>query len=189
MATHAHILGTSLAVLVLATASMFACPAPQPGCTRENCEAMIQACRVEFLGMPAEVATCTGFDRPSAPPDWAKYCVDACNASAGNGDIASCIAAKADACRDAGVDTYAIVSACFPSNKEDPEPSCADRCATERKACDTRCSGGKPCDLCLRMGGSCASVCTDAGWSACLDCSAQCGIQFVRCQDACPRVQ
>jgi hypothetical protein len=149
----------------------------------------MEACRVEFLGMPAEVATCTGFDRPSAPPDWAKYCVDACNASAGNGDIASCIAAKADACRDAGFDTYAIVSACFPSNKEDPEPSCADRCATERKACDTRCSGGKPCDLCLRMGGSCASVCTDAGWSACLDCSAQCGIQFVRCQDACPRVQ
>jgi hypothetical protein len=179
-----------LAVLLPAMGAAFltACPQLQPGCTRENCQLMLDACRVEFIGAPADIAECTGVDRPPSPPDWAKYCVDACNAHPGNGELASCLAAKADACRDAGIDKLAVVSSCFTQTSTVPEPSCADRCTAARRTCDDACSGGKPCDQCLRMGLSCASVCTDAGWSACLDCSSQCGIDFVHCEDACPRV-
>jgi hypothetical protein len=30
-------------------------------------------------------------------------------------------------------------------------------------------------------------VCSDAGWSACLDCSASCGLTYLSCSDHCPR--
>ena len=180
----------TMALAVGLLTSALSCSLPQPGCTRENCKAMVEACRVEFLGAPAEIAECTGFDKPTTPVDWDKYCVDACNAHAGNGDIADCIARRADACRDAGfVNLEAAYATCLPTTSQGPEAACEAKCATDRTACDTRCSGGKPCDDCLRRGGgaTCASVCTDAGYQTCLDCSGRCGVDYVHCADGCPR--
>lgn len=168
-----------------------ACSQSQPGCTAENCQLMVSACRVEFQGGPADLAICVGFDRPPSPPDFTRYCVDACNAQPGNGALAACIASRADACRDGGVTPELAIQPCLdqqPPTKE-PDPTCADGCTAKRRTCDDACSGGKPCDSCLRAGRSdCASFCTDAGYQSCLDCSAQCGLQFIACSNACPRV-
>ena len=171
------------------------CRFPQPGCTTENCQTMVEACRVEFTGGPASLAECTGFDRPgrSIAPELNEYCVQSCNALPGRGEIISCIAAKADECRAARADggftaVDAVVQSCFNAKpSKDPQPSCDDTCRTQQKDCDTRCSGGKPCDLCLRSGRSCANVCTDAGWKPCLDCSSNCGLDYLACSDRCPR--
>ena len=60
------------------------CRPPQPGCTIENCQAMVEACRVELSGGPESLAECTGFDRPvrSILPELNEYCVASCNAPA-----------------------------------------------------------------------------------------------------------
>lgn len=176
------------AVLML----LSACTQAQAGCNVENCKALLDACRVEFQGEPHEVATCTGFDRPPSPPDWSKYCVDACNSHPGNGQLAECLAKRADVCRDAGVAKLSqAIQPCLdvqPASKG-PTKACDDKCLADQVACDQKCSGGKACDTCLRMGGQCANVCTDAGWSACLDCSAKCALTYVACSDFCPREQ
>ena len=177
----------------LSLALLVDCKSSQPGCTLENCRLMIDACRVEFSGGPDSIAECTGIDRPPRPiaPELHQYCVDACNASAGRGELASCIASKADACRvarDAGIFTDMAYASCLNQSPGGmPVASCAETCRTEQKACDTRCSGGDACDQCLRQGGpNCASRCSDAGWKACLDCSAQCGLDSIACSDRCP---
>lgn len=177
--------------LLLGLVLVTACPSPQPGCTAENCRLMVEACRVEFNGGPADLATCTGFDRPPGKVDFSSYCVDACNAHAGSGAVASCLASKADACRDAGsnfTQLDQLLSSCAGQGGQAPDKACDDRCVAERRTCDDACSGGRPCDSCLRAGGpDCASVCTDAGWKACLDCSGRCGVKYVACRDGCPR--
>lgn len=179
-------------VVALGGVSVLAgCHVPQAGCSIENCQAMVEACRVEFQGGPAALAICTGFDRPPGPVDWSPYCVDACNAHAGNGKVAACVAGKADECRgarDAGKTLDQVIAPCLESTDKAALKSCDDTCTAERKACDDACSGGKPCDSCLRAGRSdCASLCTDAGYSACLDCSSQCGLKYVDGSDRCPR--
>ena len=174
-------------LLPLVVMMLTACSQPQPGCTAENCRLLTQACRVEFVGGPAALAICTGFDRPPGPVDYTPYCVNACNAHPGNGQLASCIAAKADACRDAGIRTDLVIAPCLDQMGKSREKACDDRCLAEQKTCDDACSGGRPCDNCIRSGGSnCASVCTDAGYKACLDCSGQCGLQYIACSDRCP---
>lgn len=173
------------------------CRSSQPGCTIENCDAMISACRVEFQGLPDSIPECTGIDSPgrSIIPELNEYCVEACNARPGRGALASCIASKAEACRgarDAGTTIDAVISPCFEGLPSDvPQRACDDMCRAEQKTCDTKCSGGDACDNCLRAGGgqSCASMCSSAGWKACLDCSAQCGLGYLACSDRCPREQ
>lgn len=170
------------------------CRAPQPGCTIENCGAMIEACRIEFSGGPESLAECTGFDRPerSILPEIHGYCVEACNARPGRGELASCVAGKANECNAARADggftaVDAVVQSCFDQNAKGPQRSCDDTCRAQQKECDTKCSGGDACDQCLRAGRSCAAVCTDAGWKPCLDCSAKCGLDSLACSDRCPR--
>jgi hypothetical protein len=167
------------------------CRQPQPGCSVENCRLMIEACRVEFAGSPADLAICTGFDRPTSPVDYSSYCVDACNAHSGNGELATCVASKADACRgarDAGLTFSQVYDSCLDKTAKAPNKACEDACYAKQRTCNDPCSGGKPCDTCLRAGRSdCAMYCTDAGYKACLDCSGQCGLQFVACTDQCPR--
>lgn len=167
-----------------------ACSQPQPGCTAENCKLMVSGCRVEFIGGPQDIAAC-GFDRPASPPDFTKYCVDACNAHQGNGQLATCIAGKADACRDGGFNRFAaVIQPCLDAamGTKGPVKSCDDTCSADRRTCDDKCSGGKACDSCLRAGrNDCAMHCSDAGFVACLDCSGQCGLKYVACADHCPR--
>ena len=175
--------------LLLSVLLFVDCRCAQPGCTYDNCKLLIDACRVEFAGGPDQVAECTGYDRPPMPPDWAKYCVDACNAHEGNGALASCIAGKAGECIDGGFRGIdAVIKSCESMTPPPgPQKSCDDQCRATQKQCDTKCSGGDPCDQCLRAGQNCNGLCTDAGWQACLDCSAKCGLDYVACSDHCPR--
>lgn len=168
------------------------CSQQQAGCTAENCKLIVGACRVEFQGGPTQFAACY-FNKPTQPADTTKYCVDACNAHLGNGNVASCLAANADTCRDGGFAGFAkVIDLCADKTARGPETACDDKCLATQASCDAKCSGGKACDTCLRAGGSCGDVCVkyegDGGFDQCLDCSAKCGLQYVHCADACPRI-
>lgn len=179
----------------VAVVALAGCPSPQAGCNVENCRAMLDACRVEFSGSLSGLAlvTCvSGSDRPTGPVDLSKYCVDACNARPGRGELASCIAGRADACRaarDAGLASEPAFDSCLTASPEirPPVKSCDNTCLADRDACDTKCGGGRACDNCLRAGGSCASVCTSTNYAACLDCGAKCSLDYLACNDRCPR--
>ncbi len=175
-------------LIVAAACALSACNS-QLGCTKENCQAAMQGCRVELGGGPSSLAvvTCTAYDKPAAPVDWAKYCVDSC-LNQGSGQVISCIAAKADTCRDGGFAAISkVIDDCVDKTAKYAEKSCDEKCAATRTECDTKCGITRACDTCLRAGGMCQSQCPDAGHLTCLDCSATCGNAYTTCADACPR--
>ena len=176
-----------LALLALIQCSGNTIPGPQPGCTQANCEALINACRVDLVGSPA--ANCNNVAPAPANFNFAAYCVDACNAQRGAGVTVQCIANKADECRDAGLQTANVIASCENLDAGAfAEQMCDDRCVADRKTCDDKCSGGRPCANCRNAGmPDCASVCPDAGYQDCTDCSAKCGLTYVACSAACPR--
>lgn len=158
----------------------------QGGCSYENCKAAIESCRVELGGGPTSLAVVTCYE-PGFKPDWAKYCADACNNRPGNGALLSCIASKADACRDGGINNiFKVIDPCLDKNEKGPEKSCEQKCATARDDCDRKCGITRECEQCQRAGMNCTGVCPDAG-TACLDCSVPCGNGYVFCTDSCPR--
>jgi hypothetical protein len=176
---------------VLLFAGMLAFPAScntsQPGCTAENIRVMADACRVSFDGVSPY---CLATNHVEAGMDYTPWALPVCNAHAGNGALAECIAGKADACRgarDAGTTPEQVISPCLDSSAKGPEKSCDDACTATRTTCDDKCTGGKACNSCVRMGGPCADVCPDAGFKTCADCSLQCALQYIACSDHCPQ--
>jgi hypothetical protein len=167
-------------------------PPPQPGCTAANCRAMVDACRVELIGMPS--ALCSNVAARPPTFDSSKYCIDLCNAHQGSGKLVQCIADAAPQCSaaaDSGVNPYTVISgACLNldgGTATDAGLVCDADCGRVHKACDDQCTGGSACESCRRMGTpDCSAVCPDAGYASCSDCSATCGLAFNACLDRCP---
>jgi hypothetical protein len=111
-----------------------------------------------------------------------EYCVEACNGMQ-SGKLVECIAKSADACE--------ANSSFFPdcqSDAEFPEQSCDEKCVSKKDECDTRCSGGKPCQSCLSSGQTdCSAQCPAPNMLSCVDCSQDCLPAYFACADACPR--
>jgi hypothetical protein len=172
-------------VLLAALCTSCTCSHSQPGCTAENCQAMLD-CAVEFSAEPASLCLVTnkvpvGFDSSS-------YCVHACNETPNGGTLAQCFADNVATCRDGGFMRFAMVqNICFPpvDGGITGTTTCEDECYSTRTTCDDKCTGGKACDTCLR-GGATSCPCPDAGLTACLDCSTPCGDQYESCVQHCP---
>ncbi len=173
------------AVLVVAAAALSGCPTSQPGCTLQNCKAMVEDCRVSFVTFSP---FCYGNPANRSPIDEGPYCVEVCNAAAGSGAMAQCISDHASDCRaarDAGT-TLDFATLC-PSSWKPAEAGCEGKCAATWKSCDDACTGGRPCSSCRMTGGTCADVCPDGGTKTCADCSTPCTVAYLRCSEACPR--
>jgi hypothetical protein len=163
------------------------CTCAQPGCTLENCRVMIRDCRVEFDGYAQFCLV--NFPAPEGT-DHAVYCVDTCNAVAGRGAIAQCIAGKAEECRDArdaGRQYWEVTAPCAVSNAQAPQQACADACRLTRDSCDEKCSGGRACDTCRRAGMASCPACPNTTFEACMECTRPCMYDYLKCVEACPR--
>ena len=166
--------------------SLAACKKPdEPGCTKQNCRLMVEACRVEIVrGIPSE---CFGYAQEDGGTDFLtradEYCVTQCNGTS-NGELVACIAGKADQCRA----DLSAAEACLSPRDDAPETSCEETCAGKKDTCDDVCSGGGACNACRRMGTpDCSNACPAKGRIACIDCSETCLDTYVTCIDACPR--
>jgi hypothetical protein len=158
-------------------------PPPQPGCTADNCNA-ISACKIELPAAPTSMCLTT-FGPAPAGFDPNSYCIDACSAQAGGGQVAACIAAHASQCADGG--SYAVLQLCSSLDGGMPlSNKCTSDCSSNRQICDYQCTGGSQCYTCRGTGAPHCPTCPpDAGLKECDDCSAQCGLTYLSCLKTC----
>jgi len=167
--------------------------APQPGCTKENLDAMVQRCRVEFLGPSPLCIVLYSRLPPQEERDavLSEYAIKSCNAQAGNGSIAECVASRATTCDQGNTQRDEVARGCSSGDsRPGPESSCDTACREKQRTCDEACGAQRACDQCLRAGQTLANCpgCTPAAsFAACMDCSMKCRYTYLDCSDACPR--
>ncbi len=159
-------------------------PNPDPRCSRENCRLMNSSCHVG-LELDSD-PTCFVYQGDAGTDELRdrlmEYCVDACNGTH-SGKLVECFAKAAAACE---ADPN-LLPEC-QRDREWPEPSCEQRCMTQKQACDARCSGGETCKTCLYAGqADCTAQCPGRDRLSCIDCSEACLPAYFACADACPR--
>jgi hypothetical protein len=123
---------------------------------------------------------------PAMPADFAKYCVDDCNA-AGLGPLMQCVADHAGQCEDAGIGQFDVSTACAQDMGPSAEQSCSDQCNATHQTCDDMCTGGHACQTCRLAGMTSCPDCPSTTYQQCIDCSSQCGLNLIGCLNHCPR--
>lgn len=140
-------------------------------CNIENCRA-VSDCRVAFLGEPDSRACFRAGLSPDAGFDFLAYCPAACNAQQG-GALAQCATDSAMCITwDAGtILPQVLINECTSRGISGPggpavEPACESACFAAREKCE--------------------SACPTTDFKTCIECAAVCGLEVVRCVDACP---
>jgi hypothetical protein len=127
-------------------------------CSLANCQ-ILESCGLLIEGqpLPHECRQKTGGGPEMA--SIAKYCPAACEAG-GGGAVLECTVHPPDG---------SVAQCVFPPacNAGGGQPNaCTDACAQKRDACE--------------------ATCPTTSFDACLDCSARCGLDLVRCLRPCP---
>lgn len=158
--------------VVLSLAFLSACHG-QP-CESADVQRVSEVCRLEVSGTP-NFLHCRNAGL-SAPGnfDWWRYATEACNAQ-GSGRLISCIAARADECRDdAGVHDYAlagkVLTSCSPPGST----------SAPGTAASLPCAGD-----CRTQLDTCLNACPTSDWGTCTECVAPCEIAYGQCFDRC----
>ena len=156
------------AVIVAGCTSKQSPSSDDPLCSAANCQALIDSCHLEPVGMPTNVATCAQLPdggQADVSSQLLSYCQQACNAQH-QGAVVSCIAGQAGLCEDGGVvGQVAAAASCETGDAGSPNQTCLTSCQSALTTCNSGCST------------------TDT--DACLDCGYDCGQKYVTCARGC----
>jgi len=149
-------------------------PTSDPRCTVANCNVMISQCRVEFQADPS-IAFCVNASDSGTPADFGdaglEYCAAACDATANGGATLQCLVDNQALCGgllDGG--QLAIVEECSQLTAQAAaDATCLANCNSARSACD--------------------NACANPSFTACMSCSAACGLTQAACWKTCPLAQ